>query len=98
MLTDTCIGLRDLNYARQNVTERYVRQCDLVFAIARIGRAKSDAGVKEVFQLARQASLPNIAVICTQSDVSDLSGTNHYNITNTLKGYCTDPDKKGLSP
>ncbi|QKX56123.1 uncharacterized protein TRUGW13939_03223 [Talaromyces rugulosus] len=61
-------GLRDLNYARQNVTERYVRQCDLVFAIARIGRAKSDAGVKEVFQLARQASLPNIAVVCTQSD------------------------------
>jgi hypothetical protein len=98
MLTDTCIGLRDLNYARQNVTERYVRQCDQVFAIARIGRATSDTGVEEVFKLARQALLPNVAVICTQSDVSGLSRTNHYNINNTLEGYCTEPGKKGLAP
>lgn len=68
MLTDT--GLRDLNHARQNVTERYVRQCNQVFAIARTGRATTDAGVKEVFELARQAELRNVAVICTMSDVS----------------------------
>ncbi|KAF2740486.1 hypothetical protein EJ04DRAFT_559010 [Polyplosphaeria fusca] len=61
-------GLRDLNTARQNVTERYVRQCHQVYAVARIGRATTDAGVKEVFDLARRASLSNVGVICTQSD------------------------------
>lgn len=61
-------GLRDLNSARQNVTERYVRQCHQIFAIARIGRATTDAGVDEVFLLARRASLRNVGVICTQSD------------------------------
>ncbi|KUL85849.1 hypothetical protein ZTR_07402 [Talaromyces verruculosus] len=45
-------GLRDLNSARQNVTER----------------ATTDAGVKEVFELARRAALSNVGIICTQSD------------------------------
>jgi hypothetical protein len=70
MLTGS--GLRDLNSARQNVTERYVRQCDQIFAVTRIGRATTDAGVKEVFELARRASLSNVGVICTQSDVGFL--------------------------
>jgi hypothetical protein len=61
-------GLRDLNSARQNITELYVRHCHQVFAVARIGRATTDAGVNEVFQLARRATLKNVGVICTQSD------------------------------
>ncbi|KAF2266375.1 hypothetical protein CC78DRAFT_459505 [Lojkania enalia] len=61
-------GLRDLNSARQNVTERYVRQCHQIFAVTRIGRATTDVGVKEVFELARRASLVHVGVICTQSD------------------------------
>lgn len=69
----TNVGLRDLNSARQNVTERYVRQCHQIFAVARIGRATTDTGVKEVFELARRAALSNVGVICTQSDVSDLN-------------------------
>ncbi|KAH8688821.1 hypothetical protein BGW36DRAFT_392225 [Talaromyces proteolyticus] len=70
-------GLRDLNYARQNVTERYIRQCDQLFAITRIGRATTDAGVQEVFELARRASLSNVGVVCTQSDDIRLSEANN---------------------
>ncbi|EED13693.1 conserved hypothetical protein [Talaromyces stipitatus ATCC 10500] len=61
-------GLRDLNYARKNITERYVRQCDQIFAVAKIGRATTDAGVQEVFELACRASLLNIGVVCTQTN------------------------------
>ncbi|KAF1845874.1 uncharacterized protein K460DRAFT_366720 [Cucurbitaria berberidis CBS 394.84] len=62
-------GLRDLNAARQHVTERYVRQCHQVFAVTGIDRAASHLGVREVFELARRASLSNVGVICTRSDV-----------------------------
>ncbi|KAF2108978.1 hypothetical protein BDV96DRAFT_652220 [Lophiotrema nucula] len=61
-------GLRDLNSARQNVTERYVRQCHQIFAVTEIGRAITDPGVKEVFELARRASLSNAGIVCTRSD------------------------------
>lgn len=70
MLID--IGLRDLNYARQKVTERYIRECNHVFVVTWIGRAESQEGVSEVFELARRAQLRNLSVICTQSDVSGL--------------------------
>lgn len=63
-------GLRDLNTARQNITERYLLKCDEIFAICPIGRARSDEGVKKVFDLARQARLSNVSIICTKSDVS----------------------------
>ncbi|KAF2789491.1 hypothetical protein K505DRAFT_365563 [Melanomma pulvis-pyrius CBS 109.77] len=52
-------GLRDLNSARQSITERYVRQCHQIFAVAMIGRATTDQGVREVFELARHAKLSN---------------------------------------
>ncbi|PMD51050.1 uncharacterized protein K444DRAFT_543887 [Hyaloscypha bicolor E] len=61
-------GLRDLNSARQNITERYLLQCDKIFAVCYIGRATTDAGLMNVFELARQAMLSNVAIICTKSD------------------------------
>ena len=63
-------GLRDLNTARLKITERYVLNCDEIFAVCYIGRATTDAGVKGVFKLAKRAELPNIGIICTKSDVS----------------------------
>lgn len=62
-------GLRDSNSARQNITERYVLECDEIFAVCKIGRAVTDAGVKAVFDLARQARLANVGIVCTMSDV-----------------------------
>ncbi|KAH8198037.1 hypothetical protein TruAng_007812 [Truncatella angustata] len=61
-------GLRDLNTARRNITERYILGCDEVFAIAAIGRAASDEGVKCVIDLAKRASLSNVGIVCTKSD------------------------------
>jgi hypothetical protein len=63
-------GLRDLNSARRNITERYIRKCDEIFVICPIGRATTDAGVMAGAELARQARLSNISIICTKSDVS----------------------------
>lgn len=62
-------GLRDLNSARRNITERYLLECDEIFAVCFIGRAITDAGVASVFELARQAKLSNVGIICTRSDV-----------------------------
>ncbi|KEF63679.1 uncharacterized protein A1O9_01657 [Exophiala aquamarina CBS 119918] len=61
-------GLRDLNSARLKITERYLLNCDEIFAICYIGRATTDAGVMGVFELARRASLSRIGIICTKSD------------------------------
>jgi hypothetical protein len=63
-------GLRDLNSARQNITERYARQCDGIFVVCAIIRAASDASVPIVFDLARKARLTNVGIICTRSEVS----------------------------
>lgn len=63
-------GLRDLNSARLKITERYLLCCDEIFAVCNIGRATTDLGVKEVFELARRASLSKIGIVCTRSDVS----------------------------
>lgn len=63
------LGLRDLNSARQQITERYLLQCDEIFAICNIGRATTDVGVMGVFELARRARLSNVGIICTRSDV-----------------------------
>jgi hypothetical protein len=63
-------GLRDLNSARQNITERYTRDCHEIFVVCPIGRAASDASVPVVFNLARRAKLKKVGIICTKSDVS----------------------------
>ncbi|EXJ72753.1 uncharacterized protein A1O5_03900 [Cladophialophora psammophila CBS 110553] len=61
-------GLRDLNSARLKITERYLLHCDEIFAVCNIGRATTDPGVKEVFELAKRASLSKIGIVCTRSD------------------------------
>lgn len=64
-------GLRDLNSARRNITERYIRNCHEIFAVCNIGRATTDIGVKSVFDLARDARLRHIGIVCTKSDDID---------------------------
>ncbi|KAI0003171.1 hypothetical protein F4779DRAFT_602144 [Xylariaceae sp. FL0662B] len=61
-------GLRDLNSARQHITERYLLKCDEIFVICNEGRATTDVGVKAVFELAKKARLDNVGIICTKSD------------------------------
>ncbi|KAK4220911.1 hypothetical protein QBC38DRAFT_493173 [Podospora fimiseda] len=61
-------GLRDLNTARQKITERYLVECDEIFVVCQRSRATTDAGVKAVFQLAKQAGLTNVGIVCTKSD------------------------------
>nr|XP_036586662.1 Nuclear GTPase SLIP-GC 3 [Colletotrichum truncatum]KAF6797219.1 Nuclear GTPase SLIP-GC 3 [Colletotrichum truncatum] len=63
-------GLRDLNSARRAITERYLIECDEIFAICNIGRATTDVGVASVFDLAKEAGLENVGIVCTKSDVS----------------------------
>ncbi|ETS82271.1 hypothetical protein PFICI_07273 [Pestalotiopsis fici W106-1] len=61
-------GLRDLNSARRNITERYILECDEIFAVTEIFRAVTNEGVKDVVDLAKRAGLSNISIICTKSD------------------------------
>ncbi|OAQ67731.2 dynamin family domain-containing protein [Pochonia chlamydosporia 170] len=64
-------GLRDLNAARRNNTERYLaeQKCHEVFAVCDISRATSDVGVKAVFELASKACLSSVGIVCTRTDV-----------------------------
>lgn len=64
-------GLRDLNSARRNITERYIRNCDEIFVVCNIGRAITDLGVKSVFDLAQEARLKHIGIVCTKADDID---------------------------
>lgn len=66
------LGLHDANAARRNITERYLINCDEIFAICTEGRAITDAGVVSVLELAKKARLSNVGIICTKSDVSTL--------------------------
>ncbi|TGJ78173.1 hypothetical protein E0Z10_g10588 [Xylaria hypoxylon] len=61
-------GLRDLNSARRNITERYLLKCDEIFVVAAEGRATTDEGVQSVVELAKKARLSNVGIICTRSD------------------------------
>ncbi|GAW26458.1 hypothetical protein SAMD00023353_3201020 [Rosellinia necatrix] len=61
-------GLRDLNSARRNITERYLLKCDEIFVVASEGRVTTDEGVRSVVELANKARLSNIGIICTRSD------------------------------
>ncbi|KAF4944710.1 hypothetical protein FGADI_12485 [Fusarium gaditjirri] len=64
-------GLRDLNSARRIITERYLLECNEIFAICNIGRAATDEGVHQVFNLADRARLSNVGIVCTRSDDID---------------------------
>ncbi|RYC53741.1 hypothetical protein CHU98_g12467 [Xylaria longipes] len=59
-------GLRDLNLARRNITERYLLKCDEIFAVAIEGRATTDEGVQSVIELAKEARLSNVALTYSQ--------------------------------
>ncbi|KAK4161389.1 hypothetical protein QBC43DRAFT_323938 [Cladorrhinum sp. PSN259] len=62
-------GLRDLNSARQQITERYlIESCDEILVVCQRSRATTDAGVAAIFKLAKSARLSNIGIICTKSD------------------------------
>ncbi|KAF4505804.1 hypothetical protein G6O67_007717 [Ophiocordyceps sinensis] len=62
-------GLRDLNAARRNVTERFLLKCDDIFVVCNIDRASTDLAVKNVFALAKSAGLSRVGIICTKSDI-----------------------------
>ncbi|KAI0975511.1 hypothetical protein F4678DRAFT_417505 [Xylaria arbuscula] len=64
-------GLRDLNAARRNITERYLLRCNEIFVVAAEGRATTDEGVQSVIELAKNAQLSNVGIICTRSDEID---------------------------
>lgn len=51
------------------ITERYIVNCDEIFAIAHIGRAITDAGVKAVIDLAHKTKREHVGIVCTRSDV-----------------------------
>ncbi|KAK7964343.1 hypothetical protein PG988_011317 [Apiospora saccharicola] len=61
-------GLRDLNAARRHITERYLLECDEIFAVCIEGRAITDEGVMNVIELAKKAKLSHVGIICTRSD------------------------------
>lgn len=61
-------GLRDLNSARQAITERYIRQCHQVLVVARIDRAITDESIKYICELARRVDLTKIDIVCTRSE------------------------------
>ncbi|KAK8030148.1 hypothetical protein PG993_011439 [Apiospora rasikravindrae] len=62
------LSLRDLNAARRHITERYMIDCNEIFAVCIEGRAITDEGVMNVIELARKAKLSNVGIICTRSD------------------------------
>ncbi|KAF5714445.1 hypothetical protein FMUND_7407 [Fusarium mundagurra] len=85
-------GLRDLNSARRNITERYLLECNEIFAICNIGRAATDEGVHQVFDLADRARLSNVGIVCTRSDdidpeeaIRDWPGTRARHIEHLLE-------------
>ncbi|KAI3337499.1 hypothetical protein HD806DRAFT_476847 [Xylariaceae sp. AK1471] len=62
-------GLRDSNTARCYIAERYLGKCDEIFVVCNIGRAATDVGVLGMVEMAKQAKLSNIGIICTKSDI-----------------------------
>ena len=62
-----------MNSAREVVTERYLKECDEIFAICKIGRAATDQGVSNVIQLAQKMGLRNIGIVCTRAEVNQHS-------------------------
>ncbi|KAI1124195.1 hypothetical protein F5Y10DRAFT_249982 [Nemania abortiva] len=62
-------GLHDSNSARRNITERYLLEgCDEIFVVSAEGRVTTDEGVRSVIEIANQARLSSVGIICTRSD------------------------------
>lgn len=66
-------GLRDVNSARRNITQQYVVNCHEIFAVCNIKRASTDEAVKTIFEIARQAWIERMGVICTYADDINLN-------------------------
>lgn len=61
-------GLQDLNSARRNITQQYIVNCHEIFAICSIKRAGTDVAVNTVFDLAKQARIEQVGIVCTHAD------------------------------
>lgn len=61
-------GLHDTNMARRMITERYIVNCDEVFAVSQIGRAITDAAMPAVIDLAKKTKRKSVGIVCTRSD------------------------------
>ncbi|KAI1113747.1 hypothetical protein F5Y14DRAFT_451759 [Nemania sp. NC0429] len=66
-------GLPDVNSARQSTVEKYIRQCDEIFALCPFPpraekRAATKTSVDGVVDLLQQINKPNIGIICTHHD------------------------------
>ncbi|KAI0404069.1 hypothetical protein F4802DRAFT_568804 [Xylaria palmicola] len=61
-------GLEDSNAARRNITERYFINCDEIFVVCVEARAVTNEGVKNVVELAKDANISNVSIVCTKSD------------------------------
>ncbi|KAJ5021270.1 Dynamin family-domain-containing protein [Bipolaris maydis] len=64
-------GLRDSNPVRSRITERYIRQCDQIFAVLPIQRAADDKSLDNIFKLAQDANLSKVDIVCTKSEDVD---------------------------
>ncbi|KAG9498470.1 hypothetical protein J7337_009275 [Fusarium musae] len=79
-------GLRDLNSARRIITERYLLECNEIFAICNIGRAATDEGVHQVFDLADRARLSNVGIdIDPEESIRDWPGRRARRIEQLLE-------------
>ncbi|KAF2801711.1 uncharacterized protein BDZ99DRAFT_528183 [Mytilinidion resinicola] len=64
-------GLRDLNYARVRATDRYMRDCHEIFAVARIDRVTTDVGLRDIVN--RCGDQRPLRIVCTRSE--DVNGS-----------------------
>jgi hypothetical protein len=60
-------ALRDLNLARLRAVERYIRNCNEIFAVTTMDRALEDQGVVDIIK--RNGRHRPLRIICTNSEV-----------------------------
>jgi hypothetical protein len=66
-VTDVRSGFRDLNYARERATERYLRHsCDEVFIVSTIIRCTTDQSIGDIIRRCAQGQ--PIRIVCTRSE------------------------------
>lgn len=70
-------GLRDQNAARRRITQRYIRQCHQIFAVAPIERGSTDESLTTIFSLADDANLSKVDIVFIGSDRFILSEAKH---------------------